>query len=229
MDIIDPFSKPEKNQIMLKRGFWALAAAAALLVLWALFLPADWEARFGIFGAPISFAARMPLIESFASTAGLPKGVVSGTLGLAAWLAPLFALYLFRWMVFARSPEGEWRLSLNTDVKISPVSGLLLWPLATAALLSLPWWLTPTPEKLRGEGPRLLNMMVVAMLDNRLWLGLGSGFWTLFFGTFVLLALLNFPLLIWAKLTGRKALAEDELTPEERRLRRLRLAKSMPT
>ncbi len=87
MEIIDPYSRPEKNQIMLKRGFWALLATAVFLILWALFLPADWEERFGMLAAPIRLGASLPITQSLAEAAALPKSVITGVLGLLAWLA----------------------------------------------------------------------------------------------------------------------------------------------
>ena len=232
MELIDPYSRPEKNQIMLKRGFWALLASAVFLILWALFLPADWEERFGILAVPIRLGASLPITQSLAEAATLPKSVITGVLGLLAWLVPLFSLYFLRWIAIAHSPTGELRLVVNMEQKMSPVLWLLLWPVAVFCFLGFPWWLTETPEGWRtvGEGKgALLDEMIIAMLDDRLWLGVWSGVGGLLSLSFMFMAILYFPLIIWARLTGQKALAADELTLEERRLRRQRMVKSMPT
>ena len=73
-------------------GFFLIALA---LFLYGLVLPEDWDQRFGIFAYPIRLAAQLPIIESFASAAAQPKGIVSGFLGLGLWLSPILGFYLF--------------------------------------------------------------------------------------------------------------------------------------
>ena len=209
MEIIDPYSRPEKNQIMLKRGFWALLATAVFLILWALFLPADWEERFGTLAAPIRLGAKMPITQSLAEAATLPKAVITGVLGLLPWLVLFFGLYFLRWAGIAHSPTGELRLVVNMEQKMSPILWLLLWPVMVFCCLSILWW-TDTPEGWRtvGEGKEaLIAKMIIATLDSRLWLGVWGSFLGLFVQVLTFAGILYFPLLIWAKFTGRKALA----------------------
>ena len=68
---------------------------ALVFFLYGMVLPEDWDQRFGIFTWPIRFAAQLPIIESFATAASLPKEIVAGFLGLVPWLSPILGSCLF--------------------------------------------------------------------------------------------------------------------------------------
>ena len=92
------------------------------MFVYGLLLPNDWEQRFGFFAQPIIWAAQtVPSIGKFAAASTIPE-LINGFVGFAAYIPPLYAVYLIRWGFFDCSEENGVRLILK-----SPDHPLIIW------------------------------------------------------------------------------------------------------
>lgn len=95
-------TRPPKIKQANKRGNRFLLSTMACMFLYGIFLPVSWEDRFGPFGEFITWTAlTVPAAVKLAEVSPIPE-LVSGFVGLGAWVAPAFAL-----LFVSKDPIGE--------------------------------------------------------------------------------------------------------------------------
>ena len=191
MRIVTVRQLPKRNCTMLVRGLCAFGVVCLLAFVYGLSLPPDWEARFGVLSRPVSLAARLPGIRSFAAASHVPGEIVSGFLGLLCWLHLAFALYFAYWLYFVRQKDGAVGLHAtwsDEDLDFTPIPWLFLaWPFFEWC--GLLWHVMRAAPQDWRDGP-LAGSMVGAMLDERLWLAVWGAFVILPWATLMLVAFL---------------------------------------